>query len=213
MVVPPAHKNQIVFSPSPLDPNMAAINCSVPVFDPANYQLSLWQSSKDITNLAPAIENNRKFLPENTSFNALSDHDMYLRILDLSTKLEKCGDIYGVAQAFIDLRPMAFRADLYRACQLWDTGGLWLDDKIWLTQSFSSFVDIEKDLVVLPMQQPTMDLAADMSQPGHAVDENLKVSRPQSLFENFIQSWQAFLKVFIFKVRPKFSADLLHLPF
>ena len=158
MVVPPAHKNQIVFSPSPLDPNMAAINCSVPVFDPANYQLSLWQSSKDITNLAPAIENNRKFLPENTSFNALSDHDMYLRILDLSTKLEKCGDIYGVAQAFIDLRPMAFRADLYRACQLWDTGGLWLDDKIWLTQSFSSFVDIEKDLVVLPMAPSTMDL-------------------------------------------------------
>ena len=76
---------------------------------------------------------------------------MYLRILELSKKIEKCGGISGVAQAFVDLRPMAFKADLYRACQLWDTGGLWLDDKVWLTKPFSSFVDVEKDLVVLPV--------------------------------------------------------------
>jgi hypothetical protein len=82
---------------------------------------------------------------------------MYLRILELSQKIEKCGGISGVAQAFVDLRPMAFKADLYRACQLWDTGGLWLDDKVWLTKPFSSFVDVEKDLVVLPVDGPAYE--------------------------------------------------------
>jgi hypothetical protein len=112
---------------------------------------------------------------------------MYLRILELSKKIEKCGGISGVAQAFVDLRPMAFKADLYRACQLWDTGGLWLDDKIWLTKPFSSFVDVEKDLVVLPIDAHALDVhwlscPCDIhndGQLGYPVDEKLKVSRPQ----------------------------------
>ena len=107
-------------------------------------------------------------------------------MLELSNKLEKCEGISGVAQAFADLRPKSYKSDLYRAAQLWDTGGLWMDDKIMLTKPFSSFVDVEKDLVVLPKDVHALDVhwqscPCDIhndDQFAYPVGEKLKFSGP-----------------------------------
>ena len=126
------------------------VNCTPPVYDPTH--LDLWQSTKDLSVVQAANDNNRQFLPKNTVIHSLSDDDMTQRMEDLSAKLEQCAGVSGVFQAFKDLRPWAFRSDLYRAAQLYWTGGLWMDDKIWLMQDFSTFVNVAEDSIVLPKE-------------------------------------------------------------
>ena len=154
-----------------LDPS-----CTPPVFDPDYYALHLWQSTRDASTVQAANENNIRFLPRDTIIHTLSDDDLTRSMKAISIKLEKCAGISGVFEAFTDLRPMAFRTDLYRAAQLWDTGGLWLDDKIWLTQDFSTFVDLSKDRIVLPLDA---DRNKDAADDGAAVQNGFLWSIPR----------------------------------
>lgn len=152
--------------------------CDPPIYDPRNYHLHLWQSTRNASLVGPANENNLKFLPRNVTIHTLTDDDLAPQMKTLSDKLYQCAGISGAYQAFLDLRPMAYRTDLYRAAQLWDAGGLWLDDKIWLTQNFSKFVNTSIDEILLPL-----DTGAE---PG--VYNGFLWSRPrQPVWEHIIQ--------------------------
>ena len=158
-------------------------DCTPPVFDPDNFHLHLWQTTKDVSKMRSAHQNNLRFLPRNTTINTLNDDDLTQKMKLLSGKLEQCAGITGAFDAYLDLRPMAFRVDLYRACQLWDTGGLYLDDKIWLTKDFSTFVNVREDTIVLPKDRPRDPITGE-----HAVWNAFMWSRPRHpIWEHIIR--------------------------
>jgi hypothetical protein len=143
-------------------------DCVVPGIDPHpdRYHLNVYQSSKNISSVQAANDNNRHYFPRNTTIHTLSDSDLIERVAIIAHKLERCAGIRGALEAFMDLRPMAYRADLYRAFQLWDTGGMWLDDKIFLRRNFSTFVDVSRDSIILPK-----NMREGLVTSGHAVHE------------------------------------------
>jgi hypothetical protein len=142
IVVPPAHKS--IISPLPADPNAHAllsgppIDCTMPAFDPANYHLHVHQITSDLSMIERANEHNRAFLPADLTFHTVALPDTVEPMKIVSTKLKVCAGISGVFEAFSLLRPVAFRTDLYRVAHLWDTGGLWMDDKVHLAQTFTT---------------------------------------------------------------------------
>lgn len=123
-------------------------------FNPDDYHLDVWQSTRNPSTVVKTNENNLKFFPPNTTIHTLTcsetDDQLAPRVKAISDKLEQSGVVSGAYEAYLALRPMAFRADLYRAMQLYDTGGLWLDDKIWLVRNFSDFVNVSHDTILLP---------------------------------------------------------------
>ena len=96
------------------------VDCSVPDIDPNpdQYHLNVYQSSKNISTVQAANDNNRNYFPAHTTIHSLSDSDLIARVAEISQKLEHCAGIHGVFEAFMDLRPMAYRADMYRVLQL-----------------------------------------------------------------------------------------------
>ena len=152
------------------------IDCTPPVHDPEQYHLHLWQSTPHLSWIQHANENNLKFLPDGTTIHTLSDDDLVQSMKSLSVKLKECAGIGGAFQAFLDLRPMAYRTDLYRAAQLWDTGGLWMDDKIWLMKDFSTFVNVEQDTILFPN-----DIGKDPASGVHYVWNGFMWSRPRHI--------------------------------
>jgi hypothetical protein len=130
-------------------PRQIEIDCTPPVYNPDH--LDLWQVSKNVSMVEIANEHNRKFLPTDLTIHTLSDGpDFDQRMQDLSNRLEKCAGISGVYRAYKDLRPTTARSNIFRAAQLWDRGGLYMDDKIFLTDHFENFVNVSVDTVVLP---------------------------------------------------------------
>ena len=142
IVVPPAHKS--IISPLPADPNAhellsgPPIDCTMPAFDPANYHLHVHQITSDLSMIERANEHNRAFLPADLTFHTVALPDTVEPMKIVSNKLKVCAGISGVFEAFSLLRPVSFRTDLYRVAHLWDTGGLWMDDKVHLTQPFTT---------------------------------------------------------------------------
>ena len=61
----------------------------------------------------------------------------------VSLKLEKIG-IKGVYKAFKDLRPRAFRSDLWRWLILWENGGVYLDAKMFFSKDVN-WIDWDQD--------------------------------------------------------------------
>lgn len=49
-------------------------------------------------------------------------------------------DVPGVYQAFLMLRPWAYRADLWRYCILWACGGIYVDSKLALAEPLDEFI-------------------------------------------------------------------------
>jgi hypothetical protein len=132
----------------------------------------------------------------------LTDAELTSKMKTLSDKLEHCVNISGAYHAFLDLRPMAYRTDLYRAAQLWDTGGMWLDDKIWLTQNFSRFVNPSVDEIVLPIDtgaEPAVHNGFLWSRPRHPAWEHI-IQRivsnvQQRLYDTTESSWHPWLSI------------------
>ena len=56
--------------------------------------------------------------------------------------------VNGVYKAFKDLRPRAFRADLWRVVNLWDKGGIYMDAKFFFTTDID-WIDFENDDLIL----------------------------------------------------------------
>lgn len=52
-------------------------------------------------------------------------------------------------EAFLNLRPPAFRADLWRYMMLWSHGGVYADSKMMLRMDPREWIDFERDTLVL----------------------------------------------------------------
>jgi hypothetical protein len=70
--------------------------------------------------------------------------DLERSVDEISASLEKVG-VSGARQAFYDLRPRAYRADLWRYMVLWQSGGIYVDAKMALRAPVSSWVDLAHD--------------------------------------------------------------------
>ena len=55
----------------------------------------------------------------------------------------------GAYEAFLSLRPPAFRADLWRYMVLWSSGGVYVDAKMMLRMDPRDWIDFERDSLVL----------------------------------------------------------------
>lgn len=70
--------------------------------------------------------------------------DLERSVDEISASLEKVG-VSGASQAFHDLRPRAYRADLWRYMVLWQNGGIYVDAKMVFRAPLSSWVDLARD--------------------------------------------------------------------
>jgi hypothetical protein len=95
---------------------------------------------------------NTHFLPKGAEFFFVDDRKgMEESMKEASVLLEQCGVVSGAYEAMMTLRALAFRADIWRVAMLWLHGGLYMDHKIALTQPLSSFVDLQNDNILLPL--------------------------------------------------------------
>ena len=61
----------------------------------------------------------------------------------ISKKLEKVG-LYGIYRAWKNLRPWAFKKDIWSELILWDQWGIFMDAKVFL-DSPTDWIDWEND--------------------------------------------------------------------
>ena len=54
-----------------------------------------------------------------------------------------------LSKPYRDLRPIAFKADLWRYCALYTYGGAYLDDDLWLTRPLTLFDDVPGNLLLI----------------------------------------------------------------
>lgn len=86
------------------------------------------------------VENNKKFVDKGTEFRFYDDKQMTQSAYDISKQLEAVG-VHGAWDAYKSLRPMAFKADLWRYMVLWQHGGAYLDGKIKLRSHISHWAN------------------------------------------------------------------------
>jgi len=85
-----------------------------------------------------------------------NDHATFDAVKEISTLLEQEAGIYGAERAFHNLRPGAYRADLWRLMMLWAKGGIYLDCdlelqvpiKTWLSHSNSTLFLVQDAIPV-----------------------------------------------------------------
>lgn len=81
------------------------------------------------------------------------DIQMDVSAREISDELESQG-VSGVYDAFLMLRPMAFRADLWRLMKLWAHGGIYLDSKLQIVGPLD-WIDFNNRLVICKDIQKT----------------------------------------------------------
>eukprot|EP00747_Dinoflagellata_sp_TGD_P137306 gnl/TRDRNA2_/TRDRNA2_175668_c0_seq35.p1 gnl/TRDRNA2_/TRDRNA2_175668_c0~~gnl/TRDRNA2_/TRDRNA2_175668_c0_seq35.p1 ORF type:complete len:379 (-),score=15.75 gnl/TRDRNA2_/TRDRNA2_175668_c0_seq35:106-1242(-) len=96
-----------------------------------------------------AISRFQEWAPPGTVFDYYTDADMKESVRQLSKELELAGIEGKAFDAFNNLRPAAFRSDLWRLMQLWYYGGVYLDMNIKLKAKLSSWIDFNNDHLVL----------------------------------------------------------------
>lgn len=89
-----------------------------------------------------------KWAPIGSHIRYLTDEDMDDSVRNISAMLAERG-INDVAKGYFNLRPGAFRADVWRLMQLWAEGGVYLDANINLTCSLNVWIDFSNDELVL----------------------------------------------------------------
>jgi hypothetical protein len=89
-----------------------------------------------------------KWAPVGSHIRYFTDVDMDLSVRNISKMLEVRG-IGGVDHAYFNLRPGAFRADVWRLMQLWADGGVYLDVNINLTRPLTDWIDFSHDELVI----------------------------------------------------------------
>lgn len=77
-----------------------------------------------------------------------SDVQMGESVCEIDTMLVEVG-IMGAKEAFANLRPGAYKADLWRYMILWAYGGVYLDESVRLTANISNWVDFTSARLML----------------------------------------------------------------
>mmetsp|Transcript_15467 Transcript_15467/g.42291 ORF Transcript_15467/g.42291 Transcript_15467/m.42291 type:complete len:301 (-) Transcript_15467:323-1225(-) len=111
-----------------------------------NMQASLLQSG---WGQQIASERFGPFAPPDAEIRYLDNRQMARSVKAISERLSKAGVVTDAFQAFTNLRPGAYRADLWRYMVLWDEGGVYLDMNIRLLQPLSSWINFDSDDLVL----------------------------------------------------------------
>ena len=99
------------------------------------------------------VDGSRKVVPPGTEFRFYDDAQMAQSVNDISQELMMHG-VFGAANAFQELRPAAFKADLWRYMILWQQGGIYLDAKIMLTAPLASWVNQQSDEMAICWDDP-----------------------------------------------------------
>lgn len=89
-----------------------------------------------------------KWVPLGSYIRYFTNVNMDMSVKNISKMLDSRG-IRGVDKAYFNLRPGAFRADVWRLLVLWAEGGVYLDANINLKCSLRSWIDFSKDELVL----------------------------------------------------------------
>ena len=82
--------------------------------------------------------------PDNFIFHFYDDAALNASMRALDAVLELEG-VTGALEAFDALRPLAFKADLWRYCLIWACGGTYLDSKMQLGLNYGTFLDKVKN--------------------------------------------------------------------
>lgn len=90
------------------------------------------------------VDGSRKVVPQHTEFRYYDNAQMAQSVHEISQELMEQG-VSGAEKAFQELRPVAFKADLWRYMILWQQGGIYLDAKIMLTAPLASWVNQQSD--------------------------------------------------------------------
>eukprot|EP00747_Dinoflagellata_sp_TGD_P137349 gnl/TRDRNA2_/TRDRNA2_175668_c0_seq81.p1 gnl/TRDRNA2_/TRDRNA2_175668_c0~~gnl/TRDRNA2_/TRDRNA2_175668_c0_seq81.p1 ORF type:complete len:355 (-),score=24.37 gnl/TRDRNA2_/TRDRNA2_175668_c0_seq81:30-1094(-) len=96
-----------------------------------------------------AISRFQEWAPPGTVFDYYTDADMKESVRQLSKELELAGIEGKAFDAFNNLRPAAFRSDLWRLMVLWSRGGVYLDMNIELKDRLASWINFKDDRLVL----------------------------------------------------------------
>jgi len=91
----------------------------------------------------------RPFLPNGTTMLYFTDYEMERSVCEISLRLSDAGVVDDAYDAFMSLRPMAFRADLWRYMILWDQGGVYLDVNLKLRAPLTDWINFTSDDLVL----------------------------------------------------------------
>jgi hypothetical protein len=92
---------------------------------------------------------NSRHTPPGTEFRFYDDDQMELSTLSIASRFEKVTGVTGVYEAWKMLRPIAFRADLWRLLVLWEHGGIYMDSDLVFLSQLSKFVNVDQDTVVI----------------------------------------------------------------
>jgi hypothetical protein len=111
------------------------------------------------------------FVPDGTEFRYYNYDQVDKSAARISAKLESLG-VFGVYAAMSQLRPWAFRIDLWRFLVLWETGGYYLDAKLILRQNLSMWVGsnnggkfVACSISLLPTKLMTLQIESERSPP------------------------------------------------
>eukprot|EP00747_Dinoflagellata_sp_TGD_P137323 gnl/TRDRNA2_/TRDRNA2_175668_c0_seq52.p1 gnl/TRDRNA2_/TRDRNA2_175668_c0~~gnl/TRDRNA2_/TRDRNA2_175668_c0_seq52.p1 ORF type:complete len:357 (-),score=29.58 gnl/TRDRNA2_/TRDRNA2_175668_c0_seq52:477-1547(-) len=96
-----------------------------------------------------AISRFQRWAPPGTIFDYYTDADMKESAKEISKELKRHGVETKAFAAFNNLRPAAFRADLWRLMELWSRGGVYLDMNIQLKEHLSTWINFADDHLVL----------------------------------------------------------------
>jgi len=89
-----------------------------------------------------------RYVPIGSYVRYFTDKDMDNDVRDISKQLNMLGirDIYSL---YRNLRPGAYRADVWRLLKLWKEGGVYMDANLNLTRKITDWIDFSKDELVL----------------------------------------------------------------
>lgn len=119
---------------------------STPLPEGQEPTLILWQTMGKVE-VEPNMlqKHNAKFLPENSEIRWVDDAMAAAMVRDVALEMMELGILAkNFCVSYLNIRPGAFRADVWRAVALWKYGGLYLDHKVMFAVDIDDFIDLDK---------------------------------------------------------------------
>lgn len=93
------------------------------------------------------VERNKAVVAKGTEFRYYDYSALERSVSEISASLDEVG-VHGADKAFHELRPRAYRTDLWRYMVLWQNGGIYIDAKMTFRAPVSAWVDQANDSFV-----------------------------------------------------------------